>query len=154
MAKTRIRRKDLKRPDEFVTLSARVLVKLREHGRVVAWTGGAALLVLAGVGGFMALRTAKLRDANADLERREQSPQAATVVLGRVREQLDTSARGRAQVAALERGSQLLRLALGPLQREVQAPAPFAERGVRLREQPWDRVDAREIGAAPRAAQP
>jgi hypothetical protein len=69
MAKTRIRRKDLKRPDEFVTLSARAIVKLREHGRAVAWAGGAAILLLTGVGGAMALRSAKLRDANADLGR-------------------------------------------------------------------------------------
>lgn len=69
MAKTRIRRKDLKRPDEFVTLSSRAIVKLREHGRVVGFVVGVAVLVLAGVGGTIALRKARLRDANADLGR-------------------------------------------------------------------------------------
>jgi tetratricopeptide (TPR) repeat protein len=69
MAKTRIRRKDLKRPDEFVTRSARAIVWLREHGRLVAVGGGAAIVLLAVIGVSLALRSAKIRDANEDLGR-------------------------------------------------------------------------------------
>ncbi len=51
--------------------------------------------------------------------------------------------------------SELLPFALEPLQREVQATAPFAERGVRFREQPGQAGDVREVDRnSPRTATP
>ncbi|MBI4515890.1 MAG: hypothetical protein HY699_08760 [Deltaproteobacteria bacterium] len=66
---TRIHRKDLKRPDEFVTISAQALAWLRANQRAVGWAaGGIAAAMLASVA-FVAVRQARERDANADLGR-------------------------------------------------------------------------------------
>ena len=56
------------------------------------------------------------------------------MVARRPLEALEPRARGRAQRRARERGGELLSFALEFLQGEVQAAAPFAERGVRLGE--------------------
>jgi len=76
------------------------------------------------------------------------------VVRDRVREPLEPRARRSAEISSLERLAQLLLLALGALQGIVEAAAPLAERRVRLREQPRDRREAREVDAAAGAAEP
>jgi len=65
----RIRRKDLKRPDEFVTLTTRAAEWGRENQRTLVVAGVAALVVALAVSGFFALRNARRRDANTDLAR-------------------------------------------------------------------------------------
>ncbi len=69
MARTRVRRKDLKKPDEFVTMTGHALVWLRENTQLAAMVGGAVLLIFAAIGITGAFRAARLRDANADLGR-------------------------------------------------------------------------------------
>lgn len=67
MAKTRIRRKDLKKPDEFVTQTGKALEWISAHYQLAAAVGGGLLLVGAAIGVASAFRSAKIRDANADL---------------------------------------------------------------------------------------
>jgi hypothetical protein len=67
--KVRLRRKDLKRPDEFVTATRKAIVWGREHQTVLTWVGGAAVAAIALVGILAAYRAARERDANADLAR-------------------------------------------------------------------------------------
>jgi tetratricopeptide (TPR) repeat protein len=67
--KTRLRRKDLKRPDEFITLTGRALTWARQHQQLVTWGGAALIAVLAVAGIATAYRGARERDANADLAR-------------------------------------------------------------------------------------
>jgi hypothetical protein len=69
VAKERLRRKDLKTPDEFVTLSARTLMWLQDHRRAMTWVAGALLLLIAGLGLSARFRAARAHDANADLAR-------------------------------------------------------------------------------------
>ena len=69
-----------------------------------------------------------------DFERCEQRPQSCAVVARRALEALEPCPRGGAQRRARERGGELLSFALEPLQRKVQAAAPFAEGGIRLGE--------------------
>ena len=69
MARRRFRRKDLKRPDEFVSRGRQVLLWLQANVRLVAWSaGGAAILVLL-VLGYFSVRSARDRQANEDLTR-------------------------------------------------------------------------------------
>jgi outer membrane protein assembly factor BamD (BamD/ComL family) len=65
----RIRRKDLKQPDQFVAASQRVVEWLRNHAAVAAAVGGVAVVVLLAVVVTGAFRNARRRDANADLGR-------------------------------------------------------------------------------------
>ncbi|MGD0946330.1 MAG: hypothetical protein ABSA52_02790 [Candidatus Binatia bacterium] len=67
MARRRFRRKDLKRPDEFVSRGRQVLDWGVAHARVLSWSvaGVAALAVI--VMGFIAIRAARVRQANEDL---------------------------------------------------------------------------------------
>ena len=67
MARRRFRRKDLKRPDEFVTLGSDFLEWLQEHVRLVAYVGGTAALVGVEVVVFFSVRGARVRQANDDL---------------------------------------------------------------------------------------
>lgn len=67
--KVRLRRKDLKQPDEFITLSRQALAWGREHRQLVTWGGAALVAVIAVVGITSAYRVARVRDANADLSR-------------------------------------------------------------------------------------
>ena len=89
-----------------------------------------------------------------ELERREQGAESApwSAVAS-------ASSSSRARVAGRSSGRSsaarsCFSSALVALQREVQAPAPLAERRPWLREQPRDRVEPREVDAAARAAQP
>jgi tetratricopeptide (TPR) repeat protein len=67
--KARLRRKDIKRPDEFITLSGRALSWVRQHQQLAIWGGAGLLACLVAVGIASAYRGARERDANADLSR-------------------------------------------------------------------------------------
>jgi predicted negative regulator of RcsB-dependent stress response len=66
MAQRRFRRKDLKRPDEFVTRGRRLIVWVRANTSRVYQVAGAFVIVLVVVGAFYSLRTARQRQANDD----------------------------------------------------------------------------------------
>ena len=66
---SRIRRKDLKRPDEFVTISAQVLAWAQSHQQQLTIAVVGVAIVIAGAAAFVSLRHARVRDANADLAR-------------------------------------------------------------------------------------
>jgi tetratricopeptide (TPR) repeat protein len=63
----RFRRKDLKRPDEFVTTGRRVLLWVQENSRRVYQVGAACAVLLVAIGAFYSLRGARARQANDDL---------------------------------------------------------------------------------------
>lgn len=65
----RFRRKDLKRPDAFVTTSQRVFAWALSHQREFLLAGGLAAAVLVVVGGYSAYSGAQHRQANEDLAR-------------------------------------------------------------------------------------
>ena len=63
----RIRRKDLRRPDEFVTITTRAAQYVQRHARLFGWSGGvlaATLIATVGVANFRAVRR---QQASADL---------------------------------------------------------------------------------------
>jgi tetratricopeptide (TPR) repeat protein len=69
MARQRFRRKDLKRPDEFVTHGWQLVTWATENARLMSWglavAAAVALLILGGV----SIRKARSRQANEDLGR-------------------------------------------------------------------------------------
>lgn len=67
--KTRLRRKDIKQPDEFLTLSTEALNWARAHQQLVIWSGAALVVILIAVSIVTAYGAARTRDANADLAR-------------------------------------------------------------------------------------
>lgn len=69
MPRRRFRRKDLKRPDEFLTQGWQLLTWAAENTRQLSWglAGIAAVALLAT--GFVSLRNARMRQANEDLGR-------------------------------------------------------------------------------------
>jgi tetratricopeptide (TPR) repeat protein len=67
VAKTRIRRKDLKKPDEFVTQTGKAVEWISAHYQVVGGVVGGLLLLGAVFGVTSAFRSARSRDANTDL---------------------------------------------------------------------------------------
>ena len=67
--KVRLRRKDIKQPDEFITLTGRGITWGREHQQLVTWVGLGVVAILVAVGIATAYRGARVRDANADLAR-------------------------------------------------------------------------------------
>lgn len=67
--KARLRRKDIKRPDEFITHTGRALTWARQHQQWVIWGGAGLVALLVAVGILTAYRSARVRDANADLSR-------------------------------------------------------------------------------------
>jgi tetratricopeptide (TPR) repeat protein len=69
VAKTRIRRKDLKKPDEFVTQTGKALEWMSVHYQLVGAVAGVLILVGGAIGVTGAFRSARNRDANADLAR-------------------------------------------------------------------------------------
>ena len=60
-------RKELKRPDQFVTTGQQWLRWAIEHQRTLMQIGGGVVVVLAAVGGYMSYQQANLRQANAEL---------------------------------------------------------------------------------------
>jgi hypothetical protein len=85
--KVRLRRKDIKRPDEFITLTGQVVEWAKAHQQMVTWGGAAAVAIIVAIGIAAAYRGARERDANADLARAMQTltandyPAAATALL-------------------------------------------------------------------------
>jgi predicted negative regulator of RcsB-dependent stress response len=104
----RIRRKELKRPDEFLTLTNRFLDWARENQRTLAALVVALVVVVAGTAGFFAIRHARVRDANADLAhalaayRDTKSPDAAAQLAEVARRWSNTSAGNLAKLLAAE----------------------------------------------------
>ena len=102
--KARLRRKDIKRPDEFITLSTQAVAWTRQHQQLATWIGAAVVVVLVAIGIATAYRGARERDANADLGRAMVKLQANDYS-GAATELIDVSSRwdgtGVAPVAAL-----------------------------------------------------
>ncbi len=67
MARARFRRKDLKRPDEFVSRGRQLIEWATTHGRLVSWVAGGIVLIVVVVAGFFSVRGARIRQANEDL---------------------------------------------------------------------------------------
>ena len=67
MARRRFRRKDLKRPDEFVSRGRQVIVWAQANVRLVAQVGGGLAAVVLLIVGLLSVRTARVRQANEDL---------------------------------------------------------------------------------------
>lgn len=67
--KARLRRKDIKQPDEFITRSRQVVGWARQHQQLMTWGGVGVVVLLAALGIATAYRGARVRDANADLSR-------------------------------------------------------------------------------------
>lgn len=67
MARRRFRRKDLKRPDEFVSRGRQVIIWMRANVRLVSQIGGGVAAVVLVIVGLLSVRTARVRQANEDL---------------------------------------------------------------------------------------
>lgn len=67
MARRRFRRKDLKRPDEFVSRGRQVLDWTGQNARLLGWSGCGAAAVVLLILGFVSMRGARARQANEDL---------------------------------------------------------------------------------------
>lgn len=67
--KARLRRKDIKQPDEFITVTTRALEWARAHQPLVVWSGAGLVALLVGLAIVAAYSGARERDANADLAR-------------------------------------------------------------------------------------
>jgi len=77
VAKQKIRRKDLRAPDEFLTLANKTTNWLQQRRRQVTWVAAGIAVVVAGFALNSAFRSARQRDANVDLGR------ALTAIRGR-----------------------------------------------------------------------
>jgi hypothetical protein len=79
----RLRRKELKQPDEFLTLTAKALIWGRAHPQFVTWGGFGLLVVSIAVFVVVSFQSARNNDSNTDLGRAmlahpgEQSSEAA-----------------------------------------------------------------------------
>ncbi len=69
VARKRITRKDLKKPDEFISWTNQALAWLRQNRRAALWGSGVTLALVAAVGGTLAYNAARAREANAELGR-------------------------------------------------------------------------------------
>ncbi|MBI3782515.1 MAG: hypothetical protein HY270_03840 [Deltaproteobacteria bacterium] len=67
MPRARFRRKDLKRPDEFVSRGRDVIEWAQDNVRLVAQVAGALTVVFIGIAAFASMRAARSRQANEDL---------------------------------------------------------------------------------------
>ena len=77
MARQRFRRKDLKRPDEFVSSGRAVIVWARGNMQTLSWAGAGFAVLIVAVAGFFSLRAARVRQANEDLAQALMAFQAA-----------------------------------------------------------------------------
>lgn len=66
---TKILRKELRRPDEFVTATNRVLHYVQEHQRLSAWLAGGAIAVVIAVIAVVSFRHTRMEQANTNLAR-------------------------------------------------------------------------------------
>ncbi len=99
MARRRFRRKDLKRPDEFVSRGRQALEWARENTRVLGVGGGVVGLLVLIVLGFVSVRSARSRQASDDLAQALSSFQGgnygdATAKLGEVGDRWQTTMAG------------------------------------------------------------
>jgi tetratricopeptide (TPR) repeat protein len=84
MARRRFRRKDLKRPDEFVSRGRQVLEWSASNSRMLTWSIAGVAAVAVVVAGIGSVHSARIRQANEDLAhalvdfRAERYAQAAT----------------------------------------------------------------------------
>ena len=69
MARRRFRRRDLKRPDEFVSRGRQLIAWAQANGRLLSRVGGAVVAVAVIVAGIWSVRGARSRQANEDLSR-------------------------------------------------------------------------------------
>jgi tetratricopeptide (TPR) repeat protein len=104
MARRRFRRKDLKRPDEFVAQGWQLLTWAGENSRQVSWGLAGVVIVALLITGFVSLRGARLRQANEELgnalgEFRGGHYAKAATELGEVASRWQSTAPGR--IAAL-----------------------------------------------------
>lgn len=67
--KARFRRKDLRRPDEFVTLTTRALQYLGAHARPLGWAAATAAAIAIATFALFSFRGIQERQAGADLSR-------------------------------------------------------------------------------------
>jgi outer membrane protein assembly factor BamD (BamD/ComL family) len=67
MARQRFRRKDLKKPDEFVSQGRAFLEWAQTNARTLAWAVAGFAIAVVLVAGLVSLRSARLRQANEDL---------------------------------------------------------------------------------------
>lgn len=68
MARTnRLRRKDIKQPDEFITLSGHAVAWIRSNTQVAYGVGAAFIVLMGTLGVLTAYRAAQNREANTDL---------------------------------------------------------------------------------------
>jgi len=67
MARQRFRRKDLKRPDEFVTRGRAFIQWASGNVQTLSWAAGGFAVAVLAIAGFFSLRTARVRQANEDL---------------------------------------------------------------------------------------
>jgi tetratricopeptide (TPR) repeat protein len=67
--KVRLRRKDIKQPDEFITLTTQAAIWARGHQTAAIGIGVGAVAILLAIGIATAYHGARVRDANADLSR-------------------------------------------------------------------------------------
>jgi outer membrane protein assembly factor BamD (BamD/ComL family) len=67
MPRQRFRRKDLKRPDEFVSRGNQFMEWAQQNGRLLGYAGGGIVVVALIILGVLAARTARLRQSNEDL---------------------------------------------------------------------------------------
>lgn len=67
MARQRFRRKDLKRPDEFVTRGRALIQWASGNVQTLSWAAGGFALALLALAAFFSQRTARVRQANEDL---------------------------------------------------------------------------------------
>jgi hypothetical protein len=65
----RLHRKELKQPDEFLTLTAKALIWGRAHPQFVTWGTIGALVVAVAIFVFTAFQSARSNDSNTDLGR-------------------------------------------------------------------------------------
>lgn len=88
MARQRFRRKDLKRPDEFVTRGRAFIQWASGNVQTLSWAAGGFAVIVLAIAGFFSLRTARVRQANEDLAQAltvfqaARYPEAATQLAG------------------------------------------------------------------------
>jgi len=66
---TRTLRKELRRPDEFVSLTGRAIQYAQTHQRTVAWAAAGVVVVILGVLAVIGFRHTRMQQANTNLAR-------------------------------------------------------------------------------------
>ncbi|MFQ5667891.1 MAG: tetratricopeptide repeat protein [Candidatus Binatia bacterium] len=100
MARRRFRRKDLKRPDEFVNAGRAFIAWAQANVRLLSWIGAGVVLLVIAAAGFLSMRSARVRQSNDDLSHalarlRGGKYSQAAAELGDVAERWQSSAVGR-----------------------------------------------------------